>query len=88
MADLRSELFLWVKVERLVLEDTWSWIVQTQSLGRLWDSRKVLTSLVSRTSSTLYILRASAGESGSPDHITSSGSIGGIKRVKWVVSML
>ena len=82
MAGLRRVLFRWVNEERLVVEETWSGMVQMQSLERFGDSRNALNSLVDRTSSTLYIFRASAGVSGSPDHITSSGSMGGMKRVK------
>ncbi len=46
-----------------------------------------LTSVVYLTSSTSYFALASSMESGRPDHMTLSGSIGGIKRVDLEASM-
>ena len=43
-----------------------------------WDGR----SEVVRTASTSYFVRASLGERGRPDHITSSLSSGGMKSVR------
>lgn len=45
-------------------------------------ARTAFTSVVNLTSSTSYFLRASSGDRGRPDQITSSGSMGGMNSVE------
>jgi len=52
-------------------------VVEEKSL----ESRKEAISSDDLTSSTSYLILASSGDTGSPDQITSSGSMGGMKRV-------
>lgn len=51
------------------------------------EARCVGREVEGRTASMSYLARASDGESGRPDHMTESGSMGGMKRVRVEVGM-
>lgn len=69
------------------MKDTWSEtcfaMAKAEDLGLAAPrcARVALSSVVSLTSSTSYCARASSMLTGRPDQITSSGLMGGMKRI-------
>jgi hypothetical protein len=72
-----------LKPERDTWSETWCSIAKTVALG--FEEAKLESVEFSwseyLTSSTSYLARASSALTGRPDQMTSSGSIGGMKRV-------
>ncbi len=77
-----DKLRLWAEAE------TWvDMAKRDESLCEEREARCAGREVEGRTASTSYLERASDGESGRPDQITESGSMGGIKRVRTEVGM-
>lgn len=83
MTALRSDRFFLEKTDRSTWPETWPSMEKMVEPGvaALSEASVLLTSEVKRTSSTSYLARASSMLRGRPDQMTSSGSMGGMKRV-------
>lgn len=69
-------------------EDTWvDMAIREESRREDKEAKCVGREVEGWTASTSYLAKASDGESGRPDHMTESGSTGGMKRVRVEVGM-